>query len=153
MKTLVIYDSGFGNTEKIAKTIGEAVDGDVSVKHLKGLTPSTLQNVDMLFIGSPTQGGKPTKAFLEFFKSIPDSSLKGLPAVAFDTRLSAKWLGVIGYAAGKIAKMMTSKGAVLLVPPEGFFVEGKEGPLKEGEVTRTARWTQQVLENLAISAP
>jgi len=152
MKTLVIYDSSFGNTEKIAKAIGEAIRGDVRVNHVKDVNLSALEKVDMLFIGSPTQGGKPTRILLEFLKNIPDSSLKGVSAVAFDTRLSAKWLGVIGYAAGKIAKTLSAKGTQLMAEPEGFLVSGKEGPLKEGELNRAGQWARQTVNSNLVTS-
>lgn len=31
------------------------------------------------------------------------------------------------------------------MPPAGFFVNGKEGPLKEGELERAAEWARQIL--------
>jgi hypothetical protein len=30
------------------------------------------------------------------------------------------------------------------VPGEGFFVNGKEGPLKEGELERAASWAKEL---------
>jgi len=30
------------------------------------------------------------------------------------------------------------------MPPEGFFVNGTEGPMKEGELERAAEWTKQI---------
>lgn len=35
MKALVVYDSVYGNTEKIAKAIGGAIIGDVKVLRVK----------------------------------------------------------------------------------------------------------------------
>jgi len=32
MKTLIVYDSVYGNTEKIAKAIGGAITGDVKLR-------------------------------------------------------------------------------------------------------------------------
>jgi flavodoxin I len=50
------------------------------------------------------------------------------------------------YAAGKIADSLKKKGATLMASPEGFFVKGKEGPLKEGELERAAGWAKGILE-------
>ena len=30
------------------------------------------------------------------------------------------------------------------MPPEGFFVNGTEGPMKEGELERAAEWAKQI---------
>lgn len=50
-----------------------------------------------------------------------------------------------GYAAGRIAETLKKKGGNLVMPPEGFFVKGKEGPLKEGELERTANWGEVIV--------
>jgi hypothetical protein len=49
-----------------------------------------------------------------------------------------------GYAANTIASTLKKKGGQLLVPPEGFLVTGEQGPLKEGELERAARWAGQI---------
>jgi hypothetical protein len=35
-------------------------------------------------------------------------------------------------------------GGNLLVPPEGFFVMGMEGPLMEGELERAISWAKEI---------
>lgn len=49
---------------------------------------------------------------------------------AFDTRTKRT---IFGYAAPKIVKNLEQNGGHLLAPPEGFFVLGKKGPLKDRE--------------------
>ncbi|NCC64053.1 MAG: nitric oxide synthase, partial [Spirochaetia bacterium] len=53
MKALVVYDSAFGNTEKIAKIIGESLDSPV--KRAVDVKAEDLQALDVLIVGSPTQ--------------------------------------------------------------------------------------------------
>jgi flavodoxin I len=144
MKTLVLYDSAYGNTEQIARAIGSAIACDVDVLRIGEVNPSGLEPVDFLFIGSPTQSGKPTQAMTDFLDGIPEAVLKRINLVAFDTRLQSSLAGLFGYAAGKIANNLRSKGASLVSSPEGFFVKGKEGPLKEGEPERAALWAENI---------
>ncbi len=144
MKALIVYDSGYGNTEKIARAIGSAITGDVQVLRVGEANPSRLESLDMLIIGSPTYGGRPTPAIQEFLSGISEAAIKGIKVAAFDTRLSTKWVGVFGYAAGKIAESLKVKGATLISPPAAFFVKGKEGPLKEGEIERAASWAKEI---------
>jgi flavodoxin I len=66
---------------------------------------------------------------------------------AFDTRISTKWVGVFGYAAGRIARSLKGKGGTLIAPLEGFFVKGTQGPLKDGELERAADWAQTVAKS------
>jgi len=51
---------------------------------------------------------------------------------------------LFGYAAKSIAGTLKKKAGELVVPPEGFFVGGTEGPLKEGELERAADWAKQI---------
>jgi flavodoxin len=62
MAALVIYDSMYGNTEKIAKAIGGAIAGDVKIILAGEASPSQLESVDLLIVGSPTQGFRATKS-------------------------------------------------------------------------------------------
>ena len=145
MKVLVVYDSVYGNTEQIARAIGGAIANDVKVLHAREAEPSELQGIDLLIAGAPTQGGRPTQAMQDFLKRVSESDIKGMNVATFDTRISAKWVGIFGYAAGRIAKNLKKKGGTLLLNPEPFFVEGTQGPLKEGELERAAAWAQEVI--------
>ena len=142
MKALVIYDSTYGNTEKIAKAIGAALTGDVKVLRAGEVNAAELNGYDLLVIGSPTYGGRPMPSVAELLNKIPESAIKGKNVAAFDTRIPSKMAKIFGYAADRIAKSLKDKGANLLVPSEGFFVTGKAGPLKEGELERAADWAK-----------
>lgn len=144
MKTLIVYDSAYGNTEKIAESIGSAISGEVKTLHVDKVNPSELEPLDLLIVGSPTQGGKPTMAIQEFLKEVLESAIKGVSVAAFDTRFSTKLVGIFGYAARKIARNLETKGGNLIAPPEGFFVGGTKGPLKEGELERAASWAKKI---------
>lgn len=146
MKTLVVYDSVYGNTEQIAKAIGGAISGEVKVVNAGEADPAELEGIDLFIVGSPTQGGRATQAMQDFLNKIPKSSIKGINAAAFDTRISTKFVGIFGYAAGRTAKQLEKDGAKLMTPPEGFFVKGTKGPLKEGEEERAANWVKEILE-------
>jgi flavodoxin len=145
MRVLVVYDSVYENTEKIAKAIGGAITGEVKVLSVGEVNPSELKTIDLFIIGSPTQGGRPTPAIRDFLNKVPESSLKGINVAAFDTRIPTKLVGVFGYAAGRIAGNLKEKGGTLVASPEGFFVKGTKGPLKEGELERAAAWAKGIL--------
>jgi flavodoxin I len=147
MKTLVVYDSLYGNTEKIAKAIGDAVGGEVRVLSVGEAKPSELTTVDLLLVGSPTHGGRASPPMREFLDKVQARGLQGVKVAAFDTRLANKWAGIIGFAAGRIAKSLRKKGGTLVLSPEAFYVEGTEGPLKEGELERAAAWARGIVQN------
>jgi flavodoxin I len=141
MKTLVLFDSAYGNTEKIAQAIGTATAA--KVLRFADASPNDIKAYDFIFIGSPTQGGRPTQAAQTFLGQI--ATFKGMKMASFDTRVSARWVGIFGFAAGKIAENVKGKGAELMAPPEAFFVKGKSGPLKDGELERAAGWAKGLL--------
>ena len=142
MKALVVFDSTYGNTEKIARAIGAALTGDVKVQKAGDVNAAELASYDLLVIGSPTYGGRPMPTVVDFLGKIPDDAVKGKNVAAFDTRIPTKFAKLFGYAADRIAKSLKDKGANLMVPAEGFFVNGKSGPLKDGEEQRAANWAK-----------
>ena len=141
MRALVVYDSVYGNTEEIAKAIGGAISGgEVGVLRAGEVGPPELENISLLVVGAPTQGGRATPAIKDFLERVTKAEINGLDAAAFDTRISTRVVKIFGYAAGKIAASLKKKGAKLVAEPEGFFVDGTKGPLAEGELERAAAW-------------
>jgi hypothetical protein len=70
---------------------------------------------------------------------------------AFDTRVAMKWVRLIGFASGRMDKFMKACGAVGIIQPEGFFVKGKDGPLKDGEIERAKDWGRKISETVSKS--
>lgn len=148
MKAVVIYDSVYGNTEKIAQAIGAGLAGDAKVVRIGEVNASEIQAFDLLIVGSPVHGGRATPAIDALIQQLPAHSLEGKRVAAFDTRFESEEQGiglrilmsVIRYAAERIAKDLTKKGGRLVAEPEGFIVEQKEGPLKQGELERASTW-------------
>jgi flavodoxin len=144
MKTLVVYDSAYGNTEKVAKAIGDAIAGDVKVVRASDADIADVNAVDLLIVGSPTYGGKGTQPVLDFLAKVPEGGIKGKKVAAFDTRLTGRFVKVFGFAAEKIAESLKAKGGDLASTSEGFFVKGKKGPLNDGELERAASWAKDI---------
>jgi flavodoxin len=151
MKSLVVYDSVFGNTEKIALAIGEALaaGGEAQTLPVGQVTPDMLQGQDLLVVGSPTRGFRPTEDIDKWLSSIGKNELAGQRVAAFDTRFALESIDSStvrfivktgGYAASTIAKELKKKGGELIAAPEGFLVTGEQGPLKEGELERAKEW-------------
>jgi len=87
---MVIYDSVFGNTEKVAKEMGKALGTKKQAKVFKvdAVDLEQLKGVKVLIVGSPTRAFSPTPATTAFLKRIPANSLKGVKVAAFDTDLA-----------------------------------------------------------------
>jgi flavodoxin len=153
MKTLVIYDSVFGNTEQIARVIGNALGPreEVGIFRVGSVKPEQLTGVELLIVGSPTRGFRATEAMVGFLKEIPAQGLKGMRVAAFDTRIDVKTIKFFlfrrlvksgGFAAPRIAESLKNAGGDLVAPPEGFFVKKSEGPLEDGELERAEEWAK-----------
>jgi flavodoxin len=156
MKALVVYDSVFGNTEKVAQAMGEALEAqaEVSVCRVGSVEPDQLTGLDVLIVGSPTRAFSPTPAIKSWLNKLAANSLQGIQVAAFDTRMDVQAVGVailtfmvkiFGYAAKPIGNRLAKKGGDLHLAPEGFIVKDSEGPLQEGELERAADWALQIL--------
>ena len=91
MKALVVYDSAYGNTEKVAQAIGKGLSvGDdlVPVRHVSHLQQGDLDGLELLVMGSPTQRTTYIEGIKAFLGHIPAGRLKGVHIAAFDTRIS-----------------------------------------------------------------
>lgn len=150
---LVIYDSVFGNTEKVAKAIGESL-GDAAVKHVPEVSQDDLKDLKVLFVGSPTRAFRPTPEITKFLKDLDRGALSGVKAAAFDTRIPKDktdsgflrfMINLFGYADKKIENGLKKAGATLALDSAGFGVTGTEGPLYEGELERAKSWAMDIL--------
>lgn len=147
MKALIVYDSVYGNTEKIARAIGEGLAGEVEVLRVGEADHSGVGGYSLVVVGSPTHGGRPTPAVLVFIKRA-GPAFKGVKAAAFDTRMTSRFVGIFGYAAKRIGDSLKGLGGSLVATPEGFYVTGGQGPLKEGELERAAGWAREIVKAL-----
>ena len=67
-KALVVYDSVYGNTEKIAKALASGLESggvDVSVVKVNAIRFDELGGVDLLCVGSPVHGWNTSKPIRE----------------------------------------------------------------------------------------
>jgi flavodoxin len=133
VKALVVYDSVYGNTEKVAKALAAGLESggvEVDVVKVDAVKFDVLGEVDLLCVGSPVHGwsaSKPVKEFLERLKSVKD--LNGKKAFAFDTKMSKSRLA--GSAGGRIERKLKDLGFTIAKSSESAIVRGREGLLEE----------------------
>lgn len=137
MKALIVFDSTYGNTKKVADAIAKEL-GTEAIRVDK-VTEKGLKGVDLLVIGAPIIGWRPSQAMGQFLASLPQ--LEGVRAAAFDTRMNV-WYS--GDAVKKMAKSLSDAKAVV-VGTEKFIVKDKEGPLAEGELERAGKWAKTLI--------
>ena len=157
MFTLVVYDSKFGNTERIAQAIarGAATLGSVRVANIADAAPSLAAGPDLVLVGGPTQRRSMSPGLRGFLEALPAGSLAGAATASFDTRYrGSTWL--MGSAAAEAAKGLQRAGSRLAAPPESFFMN-RGGPverqsLEAGELERAEAWGRAIGAS-AQSAP
>lgn len=152
MKILVVYDSYFGNTERIALAIKDSISSKhhVLIKKISAFNEKDLAGVEVIVIGSPTRAFRPTEAIRKFLTQVDVRKYKW---IAFDTgvdtelvksRILKIMVRLFGYAAPNMAKLIKKAGGTMLADPETFFVKGNEGPLEKGEIDRFQKWLEAV---------
>lgn len=144
MKALVIYDTQYGNTEQIAKAIGSGFTGEVRVKKVGDVTPDDIAWSKFVIIGSPTQGGRPTKPIQEFLDKLPNDVFTGKRLAAFDTRMKSFFVKLFGWAADKIEASLKTKSGNPTAQPKGFLVQSAKGPLLNGEEEKAIAWAKAI---------
>jgi len=154
MNALVVYDSQYGDTQRIAQAIADTLGefGEARALRLDPAHPVELQGVDLFILGCPTQGWRPTPAIQSFLEETSSEELRGLGGACFDTRFRLPRF-MTGSAANVMAGKLREKGVSLLVAPESFFVKGTEGPLREGELERASMWARTLLEKVEAPPP
>lgn len=155
MKVLIVYDSFFGNTKQVA----EAMKNQLSIGHdcrltkVDYVTTEDFMETDLLIVGSPTRGFEPTKPIVKFMKHFFEVNMHCRLAV-FDTRMDVEAVNNFvltfltkrkGYAGTTFGKLADKYQIELVVKPEGFIVLESEGPMKDGELERAAKWAESVV--------
>lgn len=159
MNSVVIYGSRYGNTQKVAEAIAEELHagGEVQLLPADEAPAISLEQVDLIVIGGPTEVHRMTSPVVQLFARMARGSLRNVAAAAFDTRIqAARWL--TGSAAVSISRKLRHLGARMIAPAESFFVTGKADPatgekpeLASGELERARSWAR-TLANAAVEA-
>jgi len=151
MRACVVFDTRYGNTEKIAKSLEtglkEAGIQTVCV-NAKDMAVDSLKQYELICVGAPTEAftaSKPMKEFLGKLKSIDPSGKYGF---AFDTKASP---GIFGSAAKFIERELRHLGLQIIAPRASAIVKGSKNKtaLKEGEEKRFMQIGLQVGTALA----
>ena len=169
MKAIVVYESMFGSTHRMAVAIAEGLSaaGEVHVVRAADVEPGALEGADLLVVGCPTHawsmprtstrkgapsyvskpgsdltlepGADTAPGVREWLASLPEVPLA---AAAFDTRIAMSPM-LTGRASRAISRLLRRKGARLLAEPESFLVD-KRSHLLPGEADRARRWGAEI---------
>jgi hypothetical protein len=166
MKAVVVYESLWGNTAAVARSIAEGIGPDARALATDEASPEILAQADLIVAGAPVIAFRlPTdsmRASVEKNRLAPpadlshpsmQSWLKALPkghagAAAFETRI---WWSP-GGSTGAISKAMTAAGYHSVAKAAKFVVAGKYGPLRDGELDRARAWGSELARAMTAGA-
>ena len=164
MKSIVVYESYWGNTASVARAIAEGLGEGAKAMSTADAKADALAGVDLIVAGSPIvafslpsektrndMAAKPDKkapsppdlshpSIRTWLVALPQAGASGggaaVRAAAFETgfKLSP------GGSAGKILRMLEEKGYQPIAKKQRFLVKTSYGPVKEGELDRAKAW-------------
>lgn len=163
MRTLVVYESMFGNTKAIAEAVAGTLrqHGTVEVSEVASAPDEIGPDVDLVVIAGPTHAFGMTRPSTRQDAAQRNASplvssgrgirewidtLRAPAGVRFatlDTKVSRPRLP--GSAAKSAAKRCTAMGWVEVARPATFYVDGVCGPLLDGELERAATWASTLM--------
>ena len=170
MRALVVYESMFGNTEEVARAIGEGIEGSMQADVVEvGAVPDTVPaDVTLLVVGGPTHAFSmswPTtrrdaaqrattvvsrdRGIREWLGGLPTATTD-TEATTFDTRVTTR---VTGSAARSASRRLDRLGYHLVAAFTSFRVTDVTGPLVDGELDRARDWGRALGAEAAARRP
>ncbi|KRF31462.1 flavodoxin domain-containing protein [Yonghaparkia sp. Soil809] len=167
MTVLVVFESHWGNTEQIARSIAAGIEDEGPAVRVASVmdAPTTLDGVELLVAGGPThafsmsressrlsavrQGSTTGSAAIglrEYLQALVDHHQHSRIAT-FDTRVLAA-RRFPGSAARAAVRLVRREGFAVDHEPESFWVRDSSGPLEEGELDRARRWGHDLAAGL-----
>ncbi len=176
MRCLVVFESMYGNTHRIASAITEglAMVCNAELLPVSEVDRALLEQIDLVVVGGPTHAhgmtrpgtrrsavdtaralGKSLKVeptalddgLREWFESVGPISTR---AAAFDTRFDGP-SALTGRASRAITKRLKRHGAELVAKPESFLVD-RDNQLLTGQEDRARRWGEDLARRLDSDA-
>lgn len=177
MKTVIVYESMFGNTRALADAIAKGLgpENHTVVVPVAQAEVGLLEGAGLVVVGGPTHmhgmsrantrkaaadvAGKPGRGL----KIEPDAEGPGLrewfagqrqdgiPAAAFDTRLKGPAV-LTGRASKSIARLLRQHGFTLLTRPVSFLVT-RDNRLRADEEERAQEWGRKLAGQVTAMTP
>jgi len=151
MKGMVVYDTKYGNTKKVAETIADTLKQsgvDVDLFFVKDVKRFDAKDYQFLVLGSPTRFGTMSMTMKFFIGKLRDEDWGNKPFAAFDTENPENLEKSEWSAAEKIAERLKEKRMNQLLPVLKALVFEMKGPLNEGEIERIQDYAKQFAAKL-----
>jgi flavodoxin len=162
MKSLVVYESVFGNTEAVARAVADGLQdgGEVDLVEVSAAPDAVPDDIDVLVVGGPTHAlsmtrvstredarkqaeGRPMvshgRGIREWLEAL-ERPRSTVVAATFDTKIKKPIPG----SAAKSARKRLRKLGLQVETATTFYVDGTFGPLFDGEEERARRWGKEL---------
>ena len=149
-RVIMLYDSVFGNTKKVALTLSRGLEAGgfvVDAQYIGTFNLNKLEKYNVIGIGGPTHVHGASKAMKSFLSQIKDRKLHDKKGFAFETKISHP---LAGSAAKKILRTLKKMKVKPVYPRITAIVVGREGPLEEGTSSKMEKIGIEIAELLNI---
>lgn len=176
MRALVVYESMYGNTKRIADAVADGIARHLNVETIEvSLAPLAIESdVDLLVVGGPTHVHGMTTPFTraqaakqatkhvvsegigvrEWLEQVRPTG-PAIPVAAFDTRIKGAAI-LTGSAANGYAKRLRDAGFKVVAPAESFLIATKarqDDALLEGEIEHARAWGSEIAAPFGARVP
>ncbi|GAA1615486.1 flavodoxin family protein [Kribbella sancticallisti] len=163
VRALIVYESMFGNTEKVALAIRDGLERavDTDVVRVDRCPASLPHDVRLLVVGGPTHAFSMSRAstradassqgdvvmpaktgIREWIDGLAGGSRRAVVAT-FDTRVT-KVRRLPGSAAKAAVRALRRHGFTTIADPSSFYVDDSIGPVSDAELERAREWGELV---------
>jgi menaquinone-dependent protoporphyrinogen IX oxidase len=149
-QVLVIFDTKFGNTKKLAHDIASGIEEvglGTKVVNIDDVEDQDMTHFDGVLFGAPIHAFRATRGIRRAVKKAAKMGLDGKLVGAFDTYQAP---GHKSKCAGQIEKELSkkAKGATLFSQHLSALVDGYEGPLNAAEPENARAFGKEFADEL-----
>ena len=141
-KVLIIYDTMFGNTRKLALELATGIQQNegiiTKVANGDGLETEDLSMYDGILFGGPTRAFRATRGAMNSIKRAGGIGLDGKVVSTFGTYMVGKESRGVKSMDKKLRKV--ARDARVISPGFSAKVEGPRGPIIAEEIPKSHEW-------------
>jgi flavodoxin len=146
LKIIVIYESKYGNTKRVAELIIEGMneinETEASLKEIKEVDLKTISDYDVIIIGSPNHMGGSTRGIKGFIDKLSKIKLEGKMFAVFDTYMGKDFEKALKKMEKQINKRVP--GLKQLTDGLSIKVQGMKGPIVERELPKCKEFGKNI---------
>ncbi|MFW9819428.1 MAG: flavodoxin family protein [Candidatus Thorarchaeota archaeon] len=143
MKVLIVYDTKFGNTKKVAELIADGIktveENEVEINHVNDFDLIKEGVYDLIVIGSPNHAGTYTGKVKKFLNKFSKTPIIGKSFAVFDTYQSKTIVN-------KLEKQIREKIPDMKMALSGLSIKvtGLKGPILEEDLPKCMAFGKQL---------